>query len=122
MEIPGTTKRVGKIFGAKRYWGHATCRMANAHPRMVLALILHEFGMTRPMVSIFHLPTHLSEKQEDIHKSLSRVVSFFFFFDPKMFRLISLQLSVVACQLTAIRSPRLTGQADISACLGTCCE
>lgn len=79
MEIPGTTKRVGKIFGAKRYWGHATCRMANAHPRMVLALILHEFGMTRPMVSIFHLPTHLSEKQEDIHKSLSRVVSFFFF-------------------------------------------
>ena len=47
---------------------------------------------------------------------------FFFFFDPKMFRLISLQLSVVACQLTAIRSPRLTGQADISACLGTCCE
>lgn len=109
MEIPGTTTRVGKIFGAKGYWGHATCHMVNVHPRMVLALVLHEFGMTRPVVSIFHLPTHLSEKQEDIHESLSRAVSFSFFFSRQRFRLISLQLSLVTCQPTAVRSPHLRG-------------
>lgn len=92
VEIPGTTTRVGKIFGAKRYWGHATSHIANAHRRMVLALILHEFGMTRPVVSTFHLPTHLLERQEDIHKSLSRAVSFSMFFCRQRFRLISCRL------------------------------
>ena len=109
MEIPGTTTRVGKIFGAKGYWGHATCHMANVHPRMVLALVLHEFGMTRPVVSIFHLPTHPSEKQEDIHESLSRAVSFSFLFF-FLSKVQADQLTAVTCNLSTYSCQKPSSQ------------
>lgn len=89
--------------------GTLTSHIANAR-RMVLALILHEFGMTRPVVSIFHLPTHLLERQEDIHKSLSRAVSFSMFLPPKVQvdQLSVVILSVYSCQKPLVSEGRLT--------------